>query len=484
MCGVPVERADDYLQRLIGLGHRVAVCEQIEDPAEARKRGAKSVVRRDVVRLVTPGTITEDKLLDAGRGQPPGGGGAPQGLGRRAGPTASPAIDISTGRFALSRDRRRRARGRDRPPRAARDRRAGRRSSTIPSCADLWRETRAAVTPHRRATGSIRPRPSGACGISSASRRSTASAPSRAPRSPRPAARSHYVERTQSAQRPPLVAAAREAAAATLAHRCRDARQSRAHPHARRRARRQPARGDRPHGDAGRRAAARRAARRPADRPRRDRSRGWTRSPSSSSEARAARAPARRPAAACPTSPARCRGWRSTAAARATSPACATASSRRAAIGELLARRRGAAGRARSAARGARGARPALCRGARGGARRRAAAVQARRRLRARRATTPSSTRRASCATIRAASSPRCRPATPPRPAAARCGSSTTTCSAISSRCRRRSARRSCAGRSKRRFVHRQTMADAMRFSTVELGELRSARSPRRPTAR
>ena len=67
MCGVPVERADDYLQRLIGLGHRVAVCEQLEDPAEAKKRGNKSVVRRDVVRLVTPGTITEDRLLEPGR---------------------------------------------------------------------------------------------------------------------------------------------------------------------------------------------------------------------------------------------------------------------------------------------------------------------------------------------------------------------------------------------------------------------------------
>ncbi len=65
MCGVPVERADDYLHRLIALGHRVAVCEQMEDPAAARKRGNKSVVRRDVVRLVTPGTLTEDNLLDA-----------------------------------------------------------------------------------------------------------------------------------------------------------------------------------------------------------------------------------------------------------------------------------------------------------------------------------------------------------------------------------------------------------------------------------
>ncbi|RWX67939.1 DNA mismatch repair protein MutS [Mesorhizobium sp. M4B.F.Ca.ET.089.01.1.1] len=63
MCGVPVHAADDYLQKLIAQGFRVAVCEQTEDPAEAKKRGSKSVVRRDVVRLVTPGTITEDKLL-------------------------------------------------------------------------------------------------------------------------------------------------------------------------------------------------------------------------------------------------------------------------------------------------------------------------------------------------------------------------------------------------------------------------------------
>jgi len=65
MCGVPVERSDDYLHRLIDAGHRVAVCEQTEDPAAARARGNKSVVRRGVVRLVTPGTLTEDTLLDA-----------------------------------------------------------------------------------------------------------------------------------------------------------------------------------------------------------------------------------------------------------------------------------------------------------------------------------------------------------------------------------------------------------------------------------
>src|SRR3977135_3658212 len=67
MCGVPVVRSDEYLHRLIAQGHRVAVCEQLEDPAEARKRGGKSVVRRNVVRLVTPGTLTEDTLLDARR---------------------------------------------------------------------------------------------------------------------------------------------------------------------------------------------------------------------------------------------------------------------------------------------------------------------------------------------------------------------------------------------------------------------------------
>lgn len=67
MCGVPISRSDEYLHKLIALGFRVAVCEQLEDPAEARKRGAKAVVRRDVTRLVTPGTLTEDALLDAKR---------------------------------------------------------------------------------------------------------------------------------------------------------------------------------------------------------------------------------------------------------------------------------------------------------------------------------------------------------------------------------------------------------------------------------
>ena len=65
MCGVPVHSADGYLQRLIRAGYKVAVCEQMEDPAAAKQRGGKAVVQRDVVRVVTSGTITEDTLLDA-----------------------------------------------------------------------------------------------------------------------------------------------------------------------------------------------------------------------------------------------------------------------------------------------------------------------------------------------------------------------------------------------------------------------------------
>ncbi len=65
MCGVPVHSAESYLLTLIRKGFRVAVCEQMEDPAEAKKRGSKAVVKREVVRLVTPGTLTEESLLDA-----------------------------------------------------------------------------------------------------------------------------------------------------------------------------------------------------------------------------------------------------------------------------------------------------------------------------------------------------------------------------------------------------------------------------------
>ena len=67
MCGVPVHAADGYLLTLIRKGFKVAVCEQLESPSEAKKRGAKSVVKRGVIRLITPGTLTEDSLLDARR---------------------------------------------------------------------------------------------------------------------------------------------------------------------------------------------------------------------------------------------------------------------------------------------------------------------------------------------------------------------------------------------------------------------------------
>lgn len=67
MCGVPFHAYETYLSRLIKHGFKVAICEQMEDPKEAKKRGAKSVVRRDVIRLVTAGTLTEENLLDSRR---------------------------------------------------------------------------------------------------------------------------------------------------------------------------------------------------------------------------------------------------------------------------------------------------------------------------------------------------------------------------------------------------------------------------------
>ncbi len=102
MCGVPIGAANDYLQKLIALGHRVAVCEQIEDPAEAKKRGGRSVVKRDVVRIVTPGTITEETLLSAGESNYL----ATLARGRGVGPAGSDrwaiaCIDISTGEFRV-----------------------------------------------------------------------------------------------------------------------------------------------------------------------------------------------------------------------------------------------------------------------------------------------------------------------------------------------------------------------------------------------
>ncbi|MDZ4761572.1 MAG: DNA mismatch repair protein MutS [Alphaproteobacteria bacterium] len=99
MAGVPYHAADGYLARLIKAGRRVAVCEQVEDPAEARKRGAKSVVRREIVRVVTPGTLTEDTLLEARASNCLAAVGLAGG-GRDA---ALAVADVSTGRFEVFR---------------------------------------------------------------------------------------------------------------------------------------------------------------------------------------------------------------------------------------------------------------------------------------------------------------------------------------------------------------------------------------------
>ncbi|VAV90512.1 DNA mismatch repair protein MutS [hydrothermal vent metagenome] len=97
MCGVPVHAAETYLSRLIRRGFKVAVCEQMEDPAAAKKRGSKSVVRRDVVRLVTPGTLTEENLLSARQNN------YLAALARSQAEYALAWLDISTGDFRVSR---------------------------------------------------------------------------------------------------------------------------------------------------------------------------------------------------------------------------------------------------------------------------------------------------------------------------------------------------------------------------------------------
>ncbi len=145
MCGVPLERGEDALARLIAAGHRVAVCEQTEDPAEARRRGPKSVVHRAVVRLVTPGTLTEERLLEPGR---------PNILAavsrRRVSDTAwcygLAHLDVSTGRFGVSET--------DGDGLAAELARIDPREIVVPDTIhddpglkSLWRESAAAITP-------------------------------------------------------------------------------------------------------------------------------------------------------------------------------------------------------------------------------------------------------------------------------------------------------------------------------------------------
>ncbi|MCL6730747.1 DNA mismatch repair protein MutS [Sphingomonas hankyongi] len=96
MCGVPVHSADSYLARLIKAGHRVAIAEQTESPAEARKaRGSKALVERAIIRLVTPGTLTEETLLESAAAN------WLAAVGRAGDEWAIAAADISTGRFEL-----------------------------------------------------------------------------------------------------------------------------------------------------------------------------------------------------------------------------------------------------------------------------------------------------------------------------------------------------------------------------------------------
>ncbi|MBM2575560.1 DNA mismatch repair protein MutS [Jannaschia sp. Os4] len=96
MCGVPVHSAESYLMTLIRRGHRVAVCEQLESPAEAKKRGSKAVVKRGIVRVVTPGTLTEDALLEARASNWLAAWGEVRGAGALA------WADISTGAFRVA----------------------------------------------------------------------------------------------------------------------------------------------------------------------------------------------------------------------------------------------------------------------------------------------------------------------------------------------------------------------------------------------
>ncbi len=96
MCGVPVHSHESYLQKLIRYGFKVAICEQVEDPAEAKKRGYKSVVKREVIHIVTPGTLTEESLLDAKTSS------YLAALAQAEDKLALAWIDISTGEFGTT----------------------------------------------------------------------------------------------------------------------------------------------------------------------------------------------------------------------------------------------------------------------------------------------------------------------------------------------------------------------------------------------
>jgi DNA mismatch repair protein MutS len=250
-CGVPVHRADEYLQRLIMQGHRVAVCEQLEDPAEARRRGGKAVVRRDVVRLVTPGTLTEDALLDPRRNNYLLAVARARASGGDESRFALAWIDISTGEFRLAE--------RDRAGLAAEiarlepgeiivsdalydDPELAPYLRSLPRVTPLARDVFDGSTAERRLAGYFGI--SSTEGFGALSRLELTAA----------AACITYIERTQLGERPPLSPGARSTRRDT-ADRPGDASEPRARAHACRRAARKPACRHRPHRHGGRLAA-------------------------------------------------------------------------------------------------------------------------------------------------------------------------------------------------------------------------------------
>ena len=469
MCGVPVIRSDEYLHRLIALGHRVAVCEQTEDPAEAKKRGGKSVVRRDVVRLVTPGTLTEDTLLDARRNN------YLLAIARaRASADADASrfalawIDISTGEFRIAECDRAGL-----PAEIARlepgeiivsdalygDPELAPYLRTLPAVTPLTRDVFDGATAERRLSDYFAVATTEAFGTLSRLELNAA------------AACVTYVERTQLGKRPPLSPPLREAQGATLSIDQATRANLELMRTLARRAARLAARRDRPHRDGGGLAAAGAAAGRAADRSGRDR-----RPPRRRRRFRRRRA---RPPGDPRASPRRARpGARAVAARgrprRAARPRrdprrhrAAAASSPR---GSTRCRDKPAeiAGASRRCAQPD----PALAARAVRRARRRAAAVQARRRLRPRGLSRPRSTNRARCATNRARWSPRCRRATPTTPA----------CKSLKIRHNNvlgyfvdvtaQHGDKLLSAPLNATFIHRQTLAGQVRFTTTELGEL------------
>ena len=266
MCGVPVERAEEYLHRLIALGHRVAVCEQIEDPSEARKRGSKSLVRRDVTRLVTPGTLTEDTLLEArrnnwlvtvARGRPASDAEALFGIAW---------LDISTGEFFADRMRPRAAWRGARPARARRSgacRQPLRGRGAQTAVALFGGNQSGRPRPVRRRDGGPKARCFLQRGDGQFLRRVLA------PRAFRGGCGGHLC-RPHAARQAPGAFAALARGRGLARHRRAHARQSRIDPHACRRNARLALVRDRSHHDRGRRAHAFGAAREPPDRARCD----------------------------------------------------------------------------------------------------------------------------------------------------------------------------------------------------------------------